>query len=437
MFQLTKVLLIGLFLISFSWISFLCASSFSYPTGLINIPKASFRPSGELEYGSSLGMRSLNKMQFDFKLNYAFTKKLSAGVLLLNYDTVAVNLHGTFFRLNQFLDLSVAGGLSNLTSNPNASTWDDEASNEASNIGHYIVGSMKVKKSHVHLGFGKRLYRKNSPSVVKDFLKNVFFGIERDFFNQNVMMEYDGEYLNLGFRKVFDGKTTLSVAFPELFSLSKSGDDAPRQFIAVSLSMKHNIFQFYKDELSSVKKNIKEFDTMNREFEASKAKMEKNLEEMRAAKKQVIEEIKELKKGQKKSNLNALPTALKKPKYSADFAYEKAEEEIRDKEQEDKKLQAFDFYNKSYQYYSAKKYKQAISSLKRAIELVPNEPSFHIQLGSMYYRFGLQHKAFQSWREAYRIDPLDEDLQKLPKKILAKLKAKAKLKATPVLSSDF
>eukprot|EP01048_Picozoa_sp_COSAG05_P004410 COSAG05_NODE_236_length_13185_cov_2.137781_9_plen_409_part_00 len=386
----------------------LFAAAFGPTKSLVSIPVAEYFIPGDLEFAVNSGFSSFQNLEFDFKLNYSLTKKINVGAAVINYHQIIFNAQTTFVTLSDPFPIKISAGLLNLSSKLDLSDWDNESAQKIHNLGHFVVASMPKEKYTLHVGIGKKKYHTIADSAEVEsntgpFIGSFFFGVEKPLKTGKIMAEFDGSYLNFGYQKNFTKKVQGRAALTEF---GNSGGNAPVRFLSFNLSTARNIFDVYKDEVQNVQNNLNTIEDLSLSLKSTERKLRSELVRVQKTKEELIQKIQ---------------TVGKKPKpvlgsYSNDELDMYSQDHV----------MAYSHYENAFSHFGGQNYLNVLESLTKAIDLAPNVSIFHRQRGSVYYILKQQENALDDWTSAYKLNPQDKELLKLPRRFLEEIKRRAK-----------
>lgn len=382
----------------------LLAAAFGPAKSLINVPIAEYFIPGDLEFSTNAGFGSMQNLEFDFKFQYSLTKKINIGATIINYHQMVFNAQTTFVTLSDPFPITISAGILNLSSKLDLSDWDNETAQKIHNLGHFIVCSLPKKAYTLHIGLGKKKYRTESINSTLEeassaFIGTLFFGIEKSIKNGSLMAEFDGSYMNVGYRKKLTKKTTGSAALTEF---GNTGKDAPVRFLSFNIKTAKNIFEAYKEEVEYVQKNLTIIEDISLNLKETEKKLKKELINTQKIKEALLKKVNENPSEKKINRKDPLQM------YSNNY------------------IQAYKHYEDSFNSFNQQNYLSVLESLTKAIQAAPDVPIFYRQRGTVYYIIKQEENALLDWTTAYELNPRDPELLKLPKSVLTEIISRVK-----------
>lgn len=417
-FCIRLILIIYGFLLVFA--APLHAAVFNYPSSLINIPVYTPLNPGEAEIGFSTSIYSdagVPSYEFDYMANLNLTDKFILGFTFVNSSQAVLNMHYNFLEAPDLWNMTVYGGIQNITQQMKLSSFDTHPNTmQDNNLSPYIGLSVKYFGVDAHVGIGKRRFEAQTTTAsVTSILNGIFYGLDYEFFNGKIMMDFDGKNLNFGYRMFITNTWALNLGLTELGVATLTNPNysyAPTRYLSLGMIIRENFFSYQQDY---VKKQIEDSDKMlqsitqlKQELLSTKKEMDNELIDLRANKFKLLEDVASLKKAMKDENR---------------FLYQKDES---DKEEVRKKYlgvssmlgeEVLKYYYESFEAYYQKDFYKAIELLSKAISIDPYVPMLYIRLGSIYYELEMGKEAMDNWQKALDLDPANKEIQTLMRKL--------------------
>ncbi len=396
--------LMSLLLICLGFAGPIEAAAFGAGSSLINAPDIVKYKPGKVDIGVLTGVTSGQQYQFDFKFGYAVTEYLNVGLVFLRANTVVANFQATMIDIPDYSKLKIGFGILNISSDPSLSTWEDEKSTNSNHLFHYLGLSADVFGGEVLMGVCKRRTGQATGGA-SSFLNSTFFGLTVPTPLGNVMAESDGTDVSVGYKATVDGtEWKLGVSTPRV--KESPGSLASHSFFSIQFQRSFDIFESYTREFLKLKKSNDDYETIKKESIQLRRSIEKELTELRASKEALNSEISKLATGP-----NTASEPAKKPQQiSSDYS---------------KDAESFHHYQKAQQYYLNHQPYQALRELEKAVELLPQQPVYFIQMGSIYFSVGDRDAAIKYWAKAYKLGPENLELNRLPRDIFEQVKQKS------------
>ena len=400
-----KYIYICILFLSIIYIKDIFSAAFSPARSLINVPIAEYFVPGDLEIAANGGFNSVQNLEFDFKLQYSITKKINIAAAIINYHQITFNLQGTFVSLTDPFPMHISAGILNLSTKLNMSDWDHESAEKLNNLAHFIVFSMPKKTMTLHAGIGKKKYLiqdTNVQNIDGPLIGTMFFGLEKPLKNGSLLCEFDGEFLNFGYKKQFTKKTIGKVALTEF---GNSNPNTQVRFFSFGLATGKNIFNVYKEEIDYIQNNLNQIESLSLSLKSTENELKQELVRVQKTKEALIKKVKQV--GQKPNKIITGKTKDALAMYSDNY------------------ILAYSHYENAYEAINKRQYLTALEFLSKAINEANDIPIFYRKRGSVYYLIKQQDNALNDWSKAYKMNPEDPKLLQLPQKILKEVQRRS------------
>lgn len=245
--------------------------------GLINLPTAEFFRAGDVDYRGVLGFHEGNRLTVALGIDYAATDQLRIGTLLLGTKNLISRVHFTFMELKDFYHLRVGAGFNTILNTNDLTDWQNYRALNANNIAHYVVTSIDLGNTHLHLGISQpqTVINKGSGGDFLNFfdgLGHLIFGLDQESKDGSFILEYDGLDLNVGYRYRFDANTDTTLSYTNILQQQHPYDGLSDslQTVSIEWTRRINYFTSLRDELRKSQTSIREgqasFDAMSKQY---------------------------------------------------------------------------------------------------------------------------------------------------------------------------
>ncbi len=387
----------------------LFAAALSRPNQLINIPIYEPFKRGEVQYGLAAGLHSDRFTDLDFMMSYALMDHVRIGATLVDPTTVLTHVHLNFFEVGNKVRFAVAGGIENMSSNPEASYWGAYPSTTNITFSQYVTTTFSLGPVSIYQGLGTRRFQQ-SPSVASKNpqISGYFAGISLPFVgNSRLNAEFDGRDYNLGLMVPIKDYARLNMAFTELFLLHEKNpnyDQAPVRYFTLGVTFTHNILFLRENERKAEEARLKKIQDMKADVTAVLSDLKRELAHYELQRKELNQYVLRLQTAMKEdaAYIEEKDVALKAQKRQHYLSLEKGTAE-----------KVMKYYYESLELYAKKDFLGSVEKLHAALILDPNMPQLYVRLGSVYYEMGLKSEAVLEWEKALKLDPKNETLKRL------------------------
>lgn len=396
-----QYIVIGLVSVSLILGTSILGASFNSPETLINVPMAKSYDTGDLDFSVATGINSIKKYQFDLSLNYSLNEYFKGGITMVNYEKAVINLQALLINSEKFGGLKITGGILNISSESQLSTWDNESSVNSNNLYHFLVGSRNLFSGRIHLGIAKR-----RQSGMPSLYNGVLLGFNKELKKFNLIFEFDGTAANFGIERVSPYKDTfMKLAFSA--PITTADNDDTQNLISVQIIRRTNVFKRYSDSLNTLEEEYANFKVLEEDFQTMKLELEDEINDLKVNKELLAKEVEKL-QSRRLGEFEDLETR----ELTEDEAFVQGYT---------KDIQALMYYQQAEEFFKKQDFYKSIQQLELAIDLSPKEPQFYFILGSIYYKLKNEKKAYKSWAKAYELDPTSRKFSKLPPVVKAEI----------------
>jgi len=320
---------------------------------------------------------------------------------MINYKKAVINLQALLINSEKFGKLKITGGILNISSESQLSTWDNESSVNSNNLYHFLVGSRNLFSGRIHLGIAKRR-QAGMPSLYNGIL----LGFNKELKKFNLIFEFDGTATNVGIERVSPYKDTiLKLAFSAPVAKTENGDT--QNLISLQIIRRTNVFKRYSDSLNTLEEEYEKFKVLEEEFQTMKLELEDEISDLKVNKELLAKEVEKL-----QSRRLGEFEDLESNELTDDEAFVQGYS---------KDVQSLMYYQQAEEFFKKQEFYKSIQQLEQAIKLSPKEPQFYFILGSIYYKLKNEKKAYKSWAKAYELDPTSRKFTKLPPVVKAEV----------------
>lgn len=331
-------------------------AGFNRTTSLINVPIGiNSLKEGDFEEGTSVSFSS-ETISLNAKLNYAINDRSEIGFSILNENTARMNFHWQAIGMQRIF---IGVGIQNIPLGGGSQI-------PSFSFSPYVVFTLSFPQDmYFHIGQGWGRFTKETGQSTA--FNGVFCGLEKRIKALNLLLDYDGNFINLGVRYSITPAIILEGAAIRL-------NDAEKGLAAcIGVSF---IQPSHRKSTDEMEKKIA-------------AKVMQDLEN-------ILPEI-----------TSTSGTKAKAMRITS--GTERGIKGVEDKTTLDNL--ALEHAQTGTRYYYQGEYEKAVDSFRMAISLNPNFALFHSQLGSVYYKLKMYDSALAQWEEAYRLNPNDKQLR--------------------------
>jgi len=283
-----QYIVIGLVSVSLILGTSILGASFNSPETLINVPMAKSYDTGDLDFSVATGINSIKKYQFDLSLNYSLNEYFKGGITMVNYEKAVINLQALLINSEKFGGLKITGGILNISSESQLSTWDNESSVNSNNLYHFLVGSRNLFSGRIHLGIAKR-----RQSGMPSLYNGVLLGFNKELKKFNLIFEFDGTAANFGIERVSPYKDTfMKLAFSA--PITTADNDDTQNLISVQIIRRTNVFKRYSDSLNTLEEEYANFKVLEEDFQTMKLELEDEINDLKVNKELLAKEVEKL-----------------------------------------------------------------------------------------------------------------------------------------------
>ena len=245
--------------------------------GLINLPTAEFFRAGDVDYRGILGFHEGNRFTVALGIDYAATDQLRIGTLLLGTKNLISRVHFTFMELKDFYHLRLGAGFNSVLNSKDLTDWQNYRALNANNIAHYVVSSVDLGNTHLHLGISQpqTVINKGSGGDFLNFfdgLGHIVFGLDHESKDGSFILEYDGLDLNVGYRYRFDANTDTTLSYTNILQQQHPYDGLSDslQTVNIEWTRRMNYFAGLREEIRKTQTSLREgqssFDAMTKQY---------------------------------------------------------------------------------------------------------------------------------------------------------------------------
>ena len=407
--------------------SYLSAAAYNLPSHLINIPVYTKFDRHDIISGISNAfytVDSTSKFEFDSKVMYAVSNRLLTGFNLINEKDVVMHIHYQFYSTAKS-NLKITGGMTDIpikkdpfNENLSLTSLSTYPTTQKNTLNSYLSFSYLTSIINYHAGFGLgRFQYSDQESAFLKKANGLFFGIDIPIGTLNLIFEYDGKDFNIGGSAPLTNRTMFFASLTEFYRYQLRKDtsikgnpqynNTPVRWFTFGITHRFNFSKLDEEAVVTFDSyELKEDEVKKISAELSKI-YEGELNQWRQERKTLITEIERLKNAVKEDIRYIDKTDFEK-KEEFRQNYLATNQEISEK--------VLSYYYESFEYYTQKKYYEAIQILQKAIALDPYLPQLYVRMGSVYFDLNLIEMALMQWEKALELDP---DNISLSKRIIA------------------
>ncbi|MBH37512.1 hypothetical protein CL658_00575 [bacterium] len=382
---------------------------YNLPSHVSNIPVYSTFDKNDIITGISSGFYTINgnaQYEFDLKAIYALSNRLLIGANMINKSDIVFHMHYHFYSTFQSR-LKVTGGITDIpTSKKKAiSSFDTFSITQENILSPYISASYLTKIVNYHIGYGGTRFQFADKSTAHLKKANgLFFGIEIPISIAFISFEYDGKDFNIGAAIPMTSRTTFYGGLTEFFRYKKEVsnnvnpqyNNQPLRWFSFGMSHRFNVASPDEEKEVLVETfELKEEDVIRISDELSNVYQDE-LDKWRQEREGLISEIDRLKSAIKE-DIRYIDKEEFEEKETFRQQYLSTNQDISEK--------VLSYYYESFEYYTQKKYHEAILVLQKAIALNPYLPQLYVRMGSIYFDLELTEMALMQWEKALELDP--------------------------------
>lgn len=368
---------------------------------LFNTPVDYKFEKGLFNYGARITSFS-SYYEMDILMNYAVTDRIRTGLYILDSNYFAGHFHVHLAELN---GVRFGSGVIHL---PDTRTIGDTIDgDDTPNFSPYIMGLTSFKYVDLHLGVGSNQFVQSGTATSNVALDGVFGGIAVKFDTITALLEYDGQSLNIGGRMLINPKAYFELYVRDITSEQEYNDDT-HPLLTFGFKINDTLFERPEHKDRQLDQEIRSYQALELELTQLKSELTRTLDEAKTERELLSEALQRLELNMKE-DIRFLYKKDKEEKEMVRRHYLTINQEIGEK--------VIELYYDSFDLYYKKEYYKAIETLQKALILDPYMPQLYMRLGSIYYELGLPREALDAWNRALQLDPNNDDLKALIKKI--------------------
>lgn len=355
--------------------------AFNNTMGLINIPTAFNRKSGQLETGFFYQYNALSsaiQLQ-NFFLSYSFSDYTEYALMVYSQDQIGHHIQQRVW----------SGKFGSDSSDTLALGIKDFGVTTANSVVQtpslYMILSGQVYSNdyfEYNLGLGY-----TNPFATSGGGLQLFGGVQSFLDPARVLLEFDGNFWNAGMQFLFPPKIALSVGFNKLLSSTVQNE------FVVGLSYRYDLYGAFE----------KKKQELEDEFKSNQVQ----LEDLR----QTISKLPDPNGVSGSSYVTTVTVVVTVPVEVTPEAFLE-KEKLTSADVSIDLPEILTLLQEGLDAYYKGDLETALEKYLTVLTVDPNIVMAHVRIGSIYYRLGNRQKAEDYWRRAYDLDPNNEELKK-------------------------